>query len=94
MRVYGSADLVWDGHTLRLGSKRGRTLAAVVPDIEWPGMYRVRRHSTLSDMVNLTRAKDAARCLAPADLNAQETRAVAPYVRYFAPGVSAAMAST
>jgi hypothetical protein len=33
----------------------------VVPDADWPGMYRVRRpDSSLTDMVNLTRARDAA----------------------------------
>jgi endogenous inhibitor of DNA gyrase (YacG/DUF329 family) len=32
----------------------------IVPDAKWPGMYRVRRpDGTLSDLVNLTRAKDA-----------------------------------
>jgi len=32
----------------------------IVPDSKWPGMYRVRRpDGSLSDMVNLTRAKDA-----------------------------------
>jgi hypothetical protein len=35
----------------------------VVPDSKWPNMYRVRSpDGTLSDMVNLARAKDAARC--------------------------------
>ena len=34
--------------------------AGIVPDAKWPGMYRlVRQDGTLSDMVNLTRAKDA-----------------------------------
>jgi len=38
---------------------------AVVPDLEWRFMYRVRRpDGTLTDMVNLTRARDAARCFA------------------------------
>jgi hypothetical protein len=37
----------------------------VVPDPEWPAMYRVRgRDGSLTDMVNLTRARDAARCFA------------------------------
>src|SRR5262245_3900727 len=31
----------------------------IVPDAKWPGMYRL--NGTLSDMVNLTRAKDALR---------------------------------
>jgi hypothetical protein len=32
----------------------------IVPDQKWPGMYRIRlRGGTLSDMVNLTRAKEA-----------------------------------
>ena len=37
----------------------------VVPDPEWPGMYRVRLpDGRLTDMVNLTRARDAAQVLA------------------------------
>jgi hypothetical protein len=32
----------------------------IVPDPKWPGMYRVRRpDGSLTDMVNLTRAKEA-----------------------------------
>ena len=32
----------------------------IVPDAKWPGMYRIRRpDGSLTDMVNLTRAKDA-----------------------------------
>jgi hypothetical protein len=37
----------------------------VVPDSDWPGMYRVRRpDGSLSDMATLTRARDAARYFA------------------------------
>ena len=37
----------------------------VVPDPDWPKMYRVRRpDGSLTDMVNLTRARNAARTLA------------------------------
>ena len=32
------------------------------PDAKWPGMWRVRWPDGLSDMVNLTRAKDAIAC--------------------------------
>ena len=36
-------------------------LAEIVPDANWPGMWRVRwPDGSLSDMANLTRAKDAA----------------------------------
>ena len=36
----------------------------VVPDPNWPNMYRLRRpDGSLTDMVNLTRARDAARAL-------------------------------
>jgi hypothetical protein len=32
----------------------------IVPDLKWPGMYRIKRpDGSLSDMVNLTRARDA-----------------------------------
>jgi hypothetical protein len=38
---------------------------SVVADPEWPKMYRVRRpDGSLTDTVNLTRARDAARELA------------------------------
>jgi hypothetical protein len=34
----------------------------IVPDAKWPGMYRIRLpDGSLSDMLNLTRAKDAVR---------------------------------
>jgi len=59
-RCYGQHELVWDGLTLRLGSKRGRVLTTVEPDGKWSGMYRVRHDGRLTDMVNLTRARDAA----------------------------------
>src|SRR5262245_41693980 len=37
------------------------TSVAIVPDSEWPAMWRVRtRDGRLSDMTNKTRAKDAA----------------------------------
>ena len=42
----------------------------VLPDHQWPGMYRVRYQGKISDLVNLTRAKDAAVALVEASLNA------------------------
>src|SRR5262245_10098515 len=60
--------LKWDGPELRL--KTGRLLATVVPDEKYQGMFRVRtKDGQLSDMVNLSRAKDAARSLAMAAFN-------------------------
>jgi hypothetical protein len=44
-------------YELRTG---GRAVARVVPDQVYPQMYRVERADKLSDMANLTRAKDAA----------------------------------
>ncbi len=40
-------------------------------------MWRVKIGAGISDMVNLTRAKDAARSLALADLNATKTHQAA-----------------
>jgi hypothetical protein len=49
----------------------------VVPDKEWRGMYRVRKpDGRLTDMVNLTRARDAARCFAEQERQ-QERLAIA-----------------
>jgi hypothetical protein len=67
---FGSDELVWDGLTLKLGSKVGRVLAAIEPDANWPGMWRVRFGGKLSDMANLSRAKDAAITLVLRELNA------------------------
>ena len=67
-REYRQKDLKWDGLQLRLNS--GRLLATVEPDSKWLKMYRVRLpNGHLTDMVNLTWAKDAAVCLALAHLN-------------------------
>jgi len=51
-------DVKWKGTRLFYGRQCVRQIVA---DEKWPGMWRVR-HSDgrLSDMVNLTRAKDAA----------------------------------
>lgn len=71
---YSSHDLHWDGPRLRLRS--GRVLASVEPDATWPGLWRVRvPDGSLTEMVNLTRAKDAAVSVALAALNAQTSTA-------------------
>jgi hypothetical protein len=67
-RIYGLQDIHWEGHRLRLLT--GWLLATVEPDGHWTGMYRVRfRDGHLTDMVNFTRAKDAAIALALTNLN-------------------------
>jgi hypothetical protein len=54
-----------EGENRDRGSLRKPVLdPRIVPDDRWPGMYRLRLpDGTLSDMVNLTRARDALRCL-------------------------------
>jgi hypothetical protein len=70
--VYGRNNFVWDGLTLRVG-KRGKVVAQVVPDPDFQRMYRVRLpDGHLSDMCNLTRAKDAALSLAAAAIDKRE----------------------
>ena len=49
--------------TLYIGKKS--TGVTVFADSEWPNMWRIRnREGRVSDMVNLSRAKDAAICWA------------------------------
>jgi hypothetical protein len=58
-------------------------LISIEPDSKYAGMYRLRfQEGGLSDMVNLTRAKDAAIALALRSLNsgAQEAPQAAAYV--------------
>ena len=67
-RIYAHHELKWDGLQLRL--KSGRLLATVEPDSKYEGMFRVRlRNGHLTDMVNLSRAKDAAISLVLGELN-------------------------
>jgi hypothetical protein len=85
--IIGGDRLVWrtgsDGLTLHHGQAR-KLLARIVPDQTWPGMFRIEfPDGRISDMVNLTRAKDAAIAIALRSLNskAQETSRDAPSVR-------------
>ena len=66
--IFGQTALKWEGDRLCLRS--GRLLATVEPDQKWNGMWRVRLPGGhLSDMVNRTRARDAAISLALGTLN-------------------------
>ena len=67
---FGSNELVWDGLQLRLRSIDGPVMATVEADENWPGMWRVRFGGGLSDMANLSRAKDAAASMVLGELNA------------------------
>jgi hypothetical protein len=64
---FGRNELVWDGLKLKLGA---RVTATIEPDANWGGMWRVRLGRRLSDMANLSRAKDAAISIVLRGLNA------------------------
>jgi hypothetical protein len=86
-RVFGGLDLTWHGSTLKAGTV---TLAEIKSDSDYPGMFRVVMPATaampdarITDMVNLSRARDAAVTLALAVLNrkhAEETPLGGPLV--------------
>jgi hypothetical protein len=68
-------DAVWKGNDLIF---HGRVVASVVLDAKWPRLWRVRLpdgHTT--DMVNLSRARDAARSLALKSVGAGAGRSLA-----------------
>jgi hypothetical protein len=44
-------------------------MAIIEPDANWPGMWRVRFGGNLTDMANLSRAKDATISLVLSELN-------------------------
>jgi hypothetical protein len=60
-------ELTWQGLKLYRGK---RCMAEVVPDNAHSDMWRVRVGDELSDLVNLSRAKDAACCRVLGILNA------------------------
>jgi hypothetical protein len=55
-----------------------RVVATIEPDSKWLEIWRVRRGGSISDMVNLSRAKDAAISIALSDLNALARRDAPP----------------
>ena len=66
-RVFASQELIWRGNRLFIGKRK---LAEIVPDLEYPSMWRIKLpDGSLSDMVNMTRARDAARAMAVSILN-------------------------
>jgi hypothetical protein len=64
--------LFWHGLELRRGHKRGRLLATLYPDADFPFMWRIRMRDgeVSSDMLNLPRAKQLAMDWARDDLEA------------------------
>ena len=69
MRIVSHQALTWKGPVLYF---KRRKMFEVVQDAKYPKMWRVRYpDGQLSDMVNLTRARDAAAGLALAALNSR-----------------------
>src|SRR5262249_24462759 len=88
--IVGCDRLNWrhaDGRLFLFHGKNRKPLMTIEPDSKYTGMYRIRfPEGGLSDMVNLTRAKDGAIALALQSLNSgdsgpQETPPPAGYVR-------------
>jgi hypothetical protein len=70
--MIGSDRLIWNDNCL--SCRALRISVAVVQDETFPGMYRVRLpNGGLTDMVNYSRAKDAAKAILLSILNARET---------------------
>jgi hypothetical protein len=73
MRLYSTVELIVrqraSGFVITLVDQR-KPLATVIPDEKYPGMWRViEDNGDLSDMVNLSRAVDAAMSRALSRLN-------------------------
>jgi hypothetical protein len=84
--IVGGDRLSW----LRFGNdlalfrgKSKKPVLHVAPDPIWPGMFRVRSRGGVSDLCNLSRAKDAGLAIALRDLNSgvQETALDGTHVR-------------
>jgi hypothetical protein len=69
-RYYASKELSWRGNALYTGARK---LAEIIPDGKWSGMWR-----QLTDMLNLTSARDAARVLVLGQLNKAKGQETAP----------------
>ena len=83
MKTWGRHCLTWRGHQLFRHGVRA-PVAQIEPDETHPGMWRFRLvpGDAPSDMVNLSRAKDAAATLVLAELNeAEESGTERPRMR-------------
>jgi hypothetical protein len=59
--------VIWHGTDLYLGSRK---VGGIVPVARYPGMWRVLHpNGTLTDMVNLSGAKETAKTIAARELN-------------------------
>src|SRR6516164_338500 len=81
---FARSELIWDGLQLKLRSIDGPVMATIEPDANWPGMWRVRFGGKLSDMANLSRAKDTAISIVLRALNANSKYAASPVVKIHA----------
>lgn len=91
--IVGGDRLCWrrDGSALALyHGKSQNTLVHIEPDPIWPEMFRVRSRVAVSDLCNLTRAKDAALAIALRHLNSevQEKRSDGTHIRARRSGVA------
>ena len=68
--AYRAVNLIWDGLNLRLRASE-RVLAVLKCDPAHPSLYRVCALDHVSELLNLTRAKDAAVSFALAALNGE-----------------------
>jgi hypothetical protein len=85
--IYGRKDFTWhehpDGWALHAVGHQS-AIVHIVPDGTWPGMWRIRHpDGQLSDMANLTRARDGAiavamRLLDPRKRGEQRAPAASP----------------
>jgi hypothetical protein len=76
MRVFSNEALDWRGNDLCLMRKR---IVSIQQDSTHPAMWRVRMpDGRLTDMVNLSRARDAARAIALSILNTEENHSAPP----------------
>jgi hypothetical protein len=79
MRTYKSHNLSWGRNDLRGVGKT--TVVSIAPDQTYAGMWRVvLPDGRLSDMVNRTRAKDAATIVALSVLNSEGKKRLAEAV--------------
>jgi hypothetical protein len=78
MRKDWRNNLEWQGDDL-CQPGRETPIVSIVPDEKYPLMWRIRYpDGSLSDMVNKSRARDAARSIAASILEVRETASISP----------------
>jgi hypothetical protein len=83
-RIFAARELEWRSNRLVVqGGGRHSPMTEIVPDSQWPDMWRVKRpDGSITDMVNRDWARELAKDILLRVLNSQEMAIASPSIQF------------